>query len=438
MKSVSVPTIRSRLVLLTILCMVPAFLMIALLLGYTYRHQQEELIRDSVASARTLTRLVDGDLAMAQVSLDVLAASPSLQVRDHAAFQRQAQEVLKRGFINNIALIDATGQQRMNTAIPFGEALPKTGVMDQVQRVMQSGRSEVSGLVTGAALKRQLISVTVPVFSGETVIYVLSGVILPEHFAKLLNSYGLPAERITVIFDPSEKVVARSLDPALYVGKGVAPGLSERLRQYREGAFELASLENVQVLSAFSRSPATGWGVAIGIPMQSLTQDLRYAMVMLLGMMALLVGLGVWGSWWMGGRIARAVRSLQVPARDLGRGEQVEVGPLDIQEANEVGEELTRASVLLQSTRSALADNEARLRSIVESAMDAIIAVDARQVILMFNGAAESMFFPAPPARPSACRSHVSSPNVFMRTMPKCSSARRSASGTTIPVRRQG
>ncbi len=392
MKSVSVPTIRSRLVLLTILCMVPAFLMIALLLGYTYRHQQEELIRDSVASARTLTRLVDGDLAMAQVSLDVLAASPSLQVRDHAAFQRQAQEVLKRGFINNIALIDATGQQRMNTAIPFGEALPKTGVMDQVQRVMQSGRSEVSGLVTGAALKRQLISVTVPVFSGETVIYVLSGVILPEHFAKLLNSYGLPAERITVIFDPSEKVVARSLDPALYVGKGVAPGLSERLRQYREGAFELASLENVQVLSAFSRSPATGWGVAIGIPMQSLTQDLRYAMVMLLGMMALLVGLGVWGSWWMGGRIARAVRSLQVPARDLGRGEQVEVGPLDIQEANEVGEELTRASVLLQSTRSALADNEARLRSIVESAMDAIIAVDARQVILMFNGAAESMF----------------------------------------------
>lgn len=392
MKSVSVPTIRSRLILLTILCMVPAFLMIALLLGYTYRHQQEELIRDSVASARTLTRLVDGDLAMAQVSLDVLAASPSLQVRDHAAFQRQAQEVLKRGFINNIALIDATGQQRMNTAIPFGEALPKTGVMDQVQRVMQSGRSEVSGLVTGAALKRQLISVTVPVFSGETVIYVLSGVILPEHFAKLLDSYGLPAERITVIFDPSEKVVARSLDPALYVGKGVARGLSERLRQYREGAFELASLENVQVLSAFSRSPATGWGVAIGIPMQSLTQDLRYAMVMLLGMMALLVGLGVWGSWWMGGRIARAVRSLQAPARDLGRGAQVEVGPLGIQEANEVGEELTRASVLLQSTRSALADNEARLRSIVESAMDAIIAVDARQVILMFNGAAETMF----------------------------------------------
>jgi PAS domain S-box-containing protein len=232
----------------------------------------------------------------------------------------------------------------------------------------------------------------VPVFSGERATQVLSGVVLPGHFGKLLDSYGLPADRITVIFDPSDTVVARSHDPQLYVGKGVAPGLSERLKQVSEGAFELATLEGVQVLSAFSRSSVTGWGAAIGIPLDSLTQDLRQAMVMLLAVMVLLIGFGVGGSWWMGGRIARAVRALQAPARQLGRGESVDIFPLDIQEANEVAEELTRASGLQQSTRSALADNEARLRSIVDSAMDAIIAVDARHVILMFNAAAETMF----------------------------------------------
>ncbi|MGQ2979203.1 MAG: sensor histidine kinase [Polaromonas sp.] len=392
MKSVTAPTIRSRLVLLTILCMAPAFLMAALVLIYDYRQQKAELIRESVAGARSLSRLVDRELATAQVSLSVLAVSPSLQTRDHAAFQRQAQEVLKRGFINNVALIDPSGQQLMNTAIPYGQPLPVTGVMAQVQRVLQTGQAETSGLVTGAVLKRRLISVMVPVFSGQTVTHAMSGVILPEHFGKLLDSYGLPEDRITVIFDKSDTVVARSHEREQFLGKSIASGLSERLKQTSEGAFELLTLEGVPVLSSFSRSPVTGWGVAIGIPVNSLTQDLRQAMAVLLGVMALLIGLGVLGSWWMGGRIARAVRALQAPARDLGLGERIEVPPLDIREANEVGEELTRASALQQSTRKALTENETRLRSIVESAMDAIIAVDARQVILMFNAAAETMF----------------------------------------------
>lgn len=392
MKSVTVPTIRSRLVLLTVLCMAPAFLMAGFLLFYDYQQQKTALIRESVADARTLSRLIDRELGTAQVYLSVLADSPSLQARDYAAFQRQTQQVIQRGFINNVALIDPSGQQVMNTAIPFGGALPKTGVMAQVQRVVQTGQAETSGLVTGAALKRPLISVMVPVFSGQTVTHALSGVILPEHFRKLLDSFGLPDDRITVIYDKSDTILARSHEQEQFLGKSTASGLRERLKLMDEGAFELRTLEGIPVLSLFSRSSATGWGVAIGIPVKSLTQDLRQTMAILLSLMVLLIGLGVWGSWWLGGRIARAVGALQAPARNLGQGEVVDVPTLAIQEANEVGKELTRASLLLHSTRGALADSEARLSGMVESAMDAIIAVDANQVILMLNASAETMF----------------------------------------------
>ncbi|MES2977989.1 MAG: ATP-binding protein [Pseudomonadota bacterium] len=372
--------------------MVPAFLMAALVLAYDYRQQREELIRESIASARNLIRLVDRDLAMTQATLDVLAASPSLLDRDYAAFRRQAQQVLKRGFINNIALIDSTGQQLVNTAISYGAALPKTGVMSQVQRVLQSGQPEVSGLVTGAALNRQLISVLVPVYTGEIATHAISGVILPEHFAHVMDGQGLPADRIAVLFDHVDKVVARSHQPAQYVGKSIASGLSERLKQIKEGTFEVVTLEGVPVQSTFSRSTKTGWGVAIGITQDSLTRDLRRTTAALLVIMALLIGLGILGAWRMGGRISRAIGALQAPARQLGRGEQIQMPSLDIREVHELGEELKNASAILQTTRGALEDNDARFRGVVESAMDAIIAVDASQVILMFNAAAETMF----------------------------------------------
>ncbi len=372
--------------------MVPAFVMTALVLTYSYRQQQAELLKESIADVRTFSRVVDRELGTAQVSLNVLAASSSLQARDYAAFQRQSQEVLRRGFINNVALIDATGQQLVNTAIPYGRPLPKTGVMEQVQRVLQTGRPVVSGLVIGAALKRPLISVLVPVNSGGTVTQVLSGVILPDHFAKLLASHGLPEDRIAVVFDQTDTVVTRSHELERFLGKPIVPGLSERLKEVNEGAFELVTLEGVSVLSSFHRSPVTGWGVAIGIPLKSLTQDLRRAMFLLLGLMVLLISLGVLGSWWMGGRISDAVGKLVEPALDLSRGKSVTIPELDIREANEVGRALMLTSAVLETTSTALRSSETRMRSILQSAMDAIITVDDRQVIVLFNAAAAGMF----------------------------------------------
>ncbi len=372
--------------------MAPAFLMATIVLYYNYHQQRAALIKDAVESARTLSRLIDREFVTVEVSLSALSTSPSIRSGDYAAFQSQAEQVVQRSFINNVALIAPGGQQLVNTAVPFGQPLPQTGVMAQTQRVLQTGKPDISGLLMGAALKRPLSNVAVPVLSGSRATHSLSGVILPDHFQKLLVSYGLPDDRLTVIFDPSATVVARSHDLDRFFGKSVAPSLVNRLQLTNEDAFDAVTLDGTHVVSAFYRSSISGWGVAIGIPEDVLTADLRRSMWILISLTALLFVVSLVMALTMARRIARAVGALREPALGLGYGTPVQVAPQDIQEVDEVGEAIGKASVLLQESIQSLAENEARFRGVVESAMDAIITANDEGVIVMFNAAAASMF----------------------------------------------
>ena len=387
-----IPTIRSRLVLLTLACIAPVFMLATAIQYHSYQQQREALIKDAAENTRGMVRLMDREFGTAETLLSTLATSPLLRNGDYGGFQAQAELIVKRSFINNIALIPPSGQQLMNTAIAFGQPLPMTGLMAQTQRVLQTGQAEISGLVIGAALKRPVSNVAVPVFSGSTVTHSLSGVLLPDHFQKLLESYGLPDDHVTLIFDGSSTVIARSADIELYRGKSVSPGLASRLKEVNQDTFEVLTLDGIPVVSSFYRSPTSGWGVAIGIPEKSLTENLRRSMWLLIGMTMLVLGSSLVLALTLSRRIAGAVAALLTPALGLGQGEAVQVQPQYIREIDEVGDALAKASALLQESMQSVADNEARFRGVVESAMDAILTVDEGGIIVMFNAAAATMF----------------------------------------------
>ena len=385
-------SIRANLAVLVAVCLLPAMMAAAGILVYHYQRQRTQLVSDTVASARTLKNSLDSELAAAQTALQVLATSPSLQSQDFSAFHAQATEVLAHSVINNIALIAPGGQQLLNTALPFGQPLPQTGVAALVAHVLSTGKPEVSELVVGALLKRALISVAVPAHAGQAAGYVLSGVVLPAQLQKIITNSSQPADRIVAIFDKSGIIAARSHESERFVGKSVAPGLAARLKDVNEDAIEVLSLEGIPVLSVFSRSGTSGWGAAIGIPMQSLTADLRRSMWQLATAAALLLGLGLGLAWLMGGRISRAIDQLMQPALELAQGKAVSVPGLAFKEAEALGQALVQTSVVLESTTSALKSSETRLRSILHSAMDAIITVDDHQKVVLFNSAAAAMF----------------------------------------------
>ena len=118
MKTKLAPTIRSKLVLLVMACVVPAALMAVLLITHDYQRARDQLLLNSLSTARAMISVVDRDFASIESSLITLATSPYLANNDLRAFYNQAQEVLKNQRDQdgiNIVLSDSQGNQYLNT-----------------------------------------------------------------------------------------------------------------------------------------------------------------------------------------------------------------------------------------------------------------------------------------------------------------------------------
>jgi diguanylate cyclase (GGDEF)-like protein len=150
-----------------------------------------------------------------------------------------------------------------------------------------------------------------------------------------------------VVLDRRGTIVARTQQHERFTGQPGAAALVKRVAEAPEGAIETDTLEGIPVISAYSRSPATGWVVALGIPRESVTAPLWNRSILVGGAVLVIVALGLALAWGIGGKIAGSIRALEKPASDIGRREEIEVPPLGLREADEVGQALVRAAQMI-------------------------------------------------------------------------------------------
>ena len=216
--------------------------------------------------ARSLQRAVDSELVSAQASLVALATSPAFVSGDLAGVHRQATDVLAAHPGSDIIVADITGQQVMNSFLPYGAALPKRKNPDGVRRVFEEGKPMVSDLFYGAVTGKALVDINVPVFDEKRVLYDLAMTIPAAQLASVFAPQHLPTEWVVAIIDSKGVVVARTQASAQFVGHQVRPRLQQAIEEAAEGNFKDTTLEGIPVVTVYSRSPATGWTVAIGVP----------------------------------------------------------------------------------------------------------------------------------------------------------------------------
>lgn len=343
------PGIGRRLRALVLASFVPAALLAAALLVEDFRQDRMRLERDAIATARAMAHATEIDLVSVSRVAQILASSQRLQEGDLAGFYRHAREVAALEIGANVVLSDADGRQVLNTFRPLGEPLAAHGNPAQLRAVFATGRPVISDLYLGGVLRRPVIGVDVPVFRDGKVAYALSIGVLPDRFRSILAGQKLPPGWIGAVFDTTGTVVARTQEHERFVGGKGAAALVERMAVATEGVIETDTLEGIPVVSVFSRSPLTGWTVALGIPRRDFTEAItqRTATVLLAALVAL--GLGLVLASRVGAGIARSIRGLVDPAARLGRGESVAVPPLGLAEANEVGAALASASRMIAS-----------------------------------------------------------------------------------------
>jgi hypothetical protein len=101
---------------------------------------------------------VDRQISAIQAELQVLAVSPSLQDGDLPAFDDQMRAALTiRG--TAMVLLDTKAQQLIHTNRPFGETLPRAINTEMLDRVVATGKPQISDLIIGAVLRRPVLTV---------------------------------------------------------------------------------------------------------------------------------------------------------------------------------------------------------------------------------------------------------------------------------------
>ena len=365
--------IEARLVILVLATVLPLVGLASFAMLRTVDDERARIQRDVRERVENLLADVDRQITSIQAELRVLAVSPSLQTGDLATFDRQMREALKiQG--TSIVLHDTKAQQLISTNRPFGEPLPHATNSEMLDRVVETGKPQISDLIIGAVLRRPILTVGVPVFRDGAVAYVLAMGLGPEILSALLQEQNLSPDWTAAIFDRQGLTLARTRDLDRFIGQPAAPMLLKQMAGAVESWFPNVTKDGIPVYSTFRRSPISGWTVAIGLPREFVDAPLRRAQWLAFGGGAAVLAVSLALAWWMARAIRRPVEALTVAARALGSGEPLGPSHGGVRELDQVGDALRATAAALEQrvraremAEAALRASEERFRTLAES-----------------------------------------------------------------------
>ena len=338
-------TVARRLLFMALTLAAPAILLMGALVTQQYAESQRRFSTQLIAMTRALSLATDRQIGQGQSILQGLAVSPALADGDLATFETQAREAVegREGWI----VLMTHDTQLINTRIPRGQPTPYAPVSPQSWREMTTGKSNVSNLIPRKGTT-PLIGVNMPVLVKGKLL-VLAYMQHPAAFHALMTAQTFPDTWTASIVDRNAALVARSRDQEKMLGKHASKDMQNAMARANDGVVRTHTLDGVQTLSAFSRSPTYGWTFIVGVPREELNRTVLTSLGPAVAGAALLIALGVSAALAFARPISRDVRGLVAEAEALAAGAPLDPEPSHLQEIAEVRGSLQAAADILRA-----------------------------------------------------------------------------------------
>ncbi|MTV53680.1 hybrid sensor histidine kinase/response regulator [Pseudoduganella buxea] len=365
--------IRSRLLLLILSILLPAFVIASCAVWYVYKEQRAAEVAGMSEAVHALALLADRELLAKEAMLRALATSPAMQQGDFRAFHGHARSLAPPAD-STIVITDLAGRQLLNTRQPYGST-PPVGKSNLVARRAAAGpdATVVSDLFFSPVGKRHDVALQIPAPVAGQPRYYLSMGMAVERLAPLLAQQGVPPTWLMSLLDSRGTVIARSRDGARYIGRQVSPSLRAKMAAGPSGVHYGVTLDGTPTVAFYSRAPMSGWTVVLSVPSAEMRRPAIAAATGLGALILVALGVALAAARIFARRTAQPIEQLRRAAESLGRDEPVTAFTSGTMEADAVSAALADASKRIRDNTALLECRVAEAVAAAERAQRALL-----------------------------------------------------------------
>ncbi len=366
---------RTHLYLMAAAILIPVALAFWIGVSMLLDWERESRIHRVQEMVRSTALMVDREIAVKEAVLRVVASSEALGERNFARVYRLATRMNAGDSLSWTMLVDAQGNSLFNTLKPFGAQLEGNG-RSYVGSVLGSGKTRVSGVFKGASSQRAVISVDVP-SSAAGPRYVVSQVFDARYFERVFMNGTFDDSWLVGIFDAKGITIARNRHSEHAAGKPLHPEMRSAALHAGSGVLRHFTHEGVEVYGVYTRAPASGWTVVIGVPVAEIEAAARTAATYATLALLVLMGLALLIAGYFGNKLTNALQQAGSVANALARGAIARPRPTRVDEVDALLDGLhftsgalsreSAARQALQHEREQLLVSEQRARRLAEA-----------------------------------------------------------------------
>jgi PAS domain S-box-containing protein len=371
--------LRSRLLLLVTASIVPLIFMGGVREYFAYRQDRDRVHSGLLTIARGMAVSVERDLQLRVSALETLAMSPALQTGDLPGFDKQAEAFLARQPFGSVLGLADTDLRRLRSyGLPPNLIAPgrHREALAAANQVFATARPIVTDMHVGRVTGLRGFSVDVPVVHEGRVVYDLYLRFLPADMEDLIARQPLPPGAVLTVVDTSGGVVASAPSPNRAVGAHLPPAIWGAVKANQEGRTEAPTPDGVTLVAAYAHVAPFDWAVVVSAPEAVIFRPLHEAVLGVALVGAIVLAAGFLLALFAARGIMRPIEQLRLLAARDDQGDPIGPAGTGLPEADTVAEALVTAAATRLESAKALAESEARFRTLFELSPGGAILLD--------------------------------------------------------------